>query len=217
MSPDDPRHGTNAGASAHWKDGERPCDPCREAGSRRRKLNRLRSYSGQPGTVPFRGTLRRLRALRALGWSNAQIAARTPGVSARTLDGVGRGPWVHRDTADAIAAVYEELCMTFPPPSRVASYNRTMAKKFGWAPPLAWDDIDRDPAPVVVDEDRQTRRIHTAGQRLAHEVAEEYEAFRAMGMSKRDIARRLGLSLDGLDTALKRAELAAATDEGTAA
>lgn len=30
MSPDDPRHGTRAGAVAHRKDGETPCDPCRK-------------------------------------------------------------------------------------------------------------------------------------------------------------------------------------------
>lgn len=31
MKTDDPRHGTRAGAQAHRKDGEFPCDPCREA------------------------------------------------------------------------------------------------------------------------------------------------------------------------------------------
>jgi hypothetical protein len=30
MKPDDPRHGTRAGAVAHRKDGEKPCAPCRQ-------------------------------------------------------------------------------------------------------------------------------------------------------------------------------------------
>lgn len=31
MSPDDPRHGSYRGSRAHQRDGEEPCDPCREA------------------------------------------------------------------------------------------------------------------------------------------------------------------------------------------
>lgn len=31
MKPDDPRHGTPAGAKKHRRDGERPCESCREA------------------------------------------------------------------------------------------------------------------------------------------------------------------------------------------
>jgi hypothetical protein len=37
MRADDPRHGTNAGAIAHWKDGERPCTSCMDARQRARK------------------------------------------------------------------------------------------------------------------------------------------------------------------------------------
>lgn len=39
MSPDDPRHGTEAGYRAHYTHLEKPCPPCREAGRRRAQLN----------------------------------------------------------------------------------------------------------------------------------------------------------------------------------
>lgn len=45
MSPDDPRHGTPAGAKVHWNAGQEPCDDCREGARiitmRRRKLRGL--------------------------------------------------------------------------------------------------------------------------------------------------------------------------------
>jgi len=33
VTPDDPRHGTESGYRKHYRDGEKPCDDCRRAGS----------------------------------------------------------------------------------------------------------------------------------------------------------------------------------------
>lgn len=53
MSPDDPRHGTNAGAIQHWRDGETPCPPCATAARRTRKAARLDALNGRERRVPL--------------------------------------------------------------------------------------------------------------------------------------------------------------------
>lgn len=116
---------------------------------KRRYLNR-----DQPLMVPAIGTQRRLRALFALGWTSRDLAP---------LLGVGdarvgylasdRQSTVLPDTAARVAAVYERLSMTIPtdPPRLsprhcgVRARQRRLAVRRGWAPPLAWDNID-DPA-----------------------------------------------------------------------
>ena len=40
MSPSDPRHGTSAGARAHHRAGEKPCDSCRLAANDDRRARR---------------------------------------------------------------------------------------------------------------------------------------------------------------------------------
>ena len=44
------RHGTDAGARAHWRAGEKPCEPCREA-SNRAQLDRVRRRNQKPPTA----------------------------------------------------------------------------------------------------------------------------------------------------------------------
>ena len=48
MTPDDPRHGTNAGYQTHWREGEQACEPCKAAKRRRQKLNRYDTHRGVP-------------------------------------------------------------------------------------------------------------------------------------------------------------------------
>lgn len=95
------------------------------------------------GLVDATGTRRRLRALTAIGWTSSEMGARC-GLSAATLANVsgGRVATVNVRTADAVAVMYRELCMT-PGPSSAA---RRRASCACWAPPLAWDDDLDDPA-----------------------------------------------------------------------
>lgn len=51
MTPDDPRHGTNAGAMQHWRDGEPVCEPCSKASAIMCKQHRLARHRGNPATV----------------------------------------------------------------------------------------------------------------------------------------------------------------------
>jgi hypothetical protein len=53
-------------------------------------------------------------------------------------------PWMR----DKIAAVYETLSMRVPENSRPVAQVRASARRNGYVPPLAWNDIDLDEAPV---------------------------------------------------------------------
>lgn len=140
MSPDDPRHGTYAGYQAGCHDA---C--CRSAAAdyqRRRYLDH-QVLGLPPRCVDPTGSRRRIHALQRIGWSAEALSARL-GHSRAWLNvtlnrDASRG--INQTTAAAITALYEELCMT-PGPSDI---TRRRAIAAGWAPPLAWDDID-DPA-----------------------------------------------------------------------
>jgi hypothetical protein len=136
--------------------------------------------------VPAHGTRRRLEALAALGWPPKTISAR-----AGLHPGFGRCFFyqnydrVKASTADAIDAVFRELCMTPAPESAVSAQMRSRAQTQGWLPPLAWDDID-DPNEVPsvtalpvkdeIDEAAVLRMLD--GRRVESTVAEKSEAMR---------------------------------------
>jgi len=93
------------------------------------------------------GLVRRVRALQAIGWPQRAIAA-AAGVSLPTISYLAQdrlvGAWGRVDAG--VRAAYERLHMT-PGPSQA---SRDLARRRGWAPPLAWDDIDdpqEKPAP----------------------------------------------------------------------
>lgn len=92
-----------------------------------------------PGCVDPTGTIRRVRALAAIGYPIAHIAD-AAGMHRDALTKITRGnfPRVRATTADTIASVYRRLADT-PGPSQRA---RNTAAKQGWAPPGAWDNID---------------------------------------------------------------------------
>lgn len=157
-----------------------------------------------PMRIPVLGTRRRLQALAALGWRYSDIADRMGVAKCRIGHlAVGVNPTVHRDTAAAVAAVYEQLSMTVGP----SQYNRTLAAGRGWAPPLAWDDdrID-DPAGrprrsggraltkgKAFDEIAIERAM--AGDRVHLTPTERTEAVRRLtdrGLSLSQAAERLG-------------------------
>jgi hypothetical protein len=203
MQPEDPRHGTYAGASAHWKAGESPCDACSTAAWRRRKRNSYLAAIGRPATVPKHGLVRRVHALQAIGWTQPQIAA-AAGLSIKTLrNPLLRGSTAYRCTHEAVAEAFERLCMTLPPETtpqqrRDAAYARTVAARNGWAPPLAWDDIDDpDERPKVGTQDDRRDAIDPvtvdrllAGQHVPSTPTEKREAMRrwlAAGRSERSL------------------------------
>lgn len=88
------------------------------------------------GFVPALGARRRIRAMMALGWTHAHMKEQSGIRTALVLN--QRGDLIARATHDAIDVMYEALCMTLGPSER----TRTRAAAAGYAPPLAWDDID---------------------------------------------------------------------------
>lgn len=148
MQADDPRHGTNAGAVQHWKDKESPCPPCAQAGYRARKGRRA-----EPATVPAIGARRRLQALLVLGYSYKDLPQRL-GVSRRAvcdwIRGKGGGR-ISRRSHERIDRLYRELCMTPNPDADVRTINA--ARRNGYAPPLAWDNIDDPDEQPTYDAD----------------------------------------------------------------
>lgn len=104
-----------------------------------------RSYGRAEPFVPNTGTRRRIQALIALGWRHSDMHERCGITTHVALH--QKGNWVTRTTHDAIRSLYADLCMT-PGPSTA---SRGRAARLGYAPPLAWDDIDHDPAPNTPD------------------------------------------------------------------
>jgi hypothetical protein len=142
VNADDPRHGKYAGAVAHWMSNERPCDACSVAEARYRKTRKLKHLRGVPVTVSAVGIRRRLHALMALGYTGPQVAEAS-GLSIATMRSIDYhgSQKVHAITAEKVIAVYERLSMTRPE-GQYANRARVMARRRGWLPPLAWDDID---------------------------------------------------------------------------
>ena len=156
------------------------------------------------------GTRRRLQALVALGWPPAWIAQQMERDRAnlhRVLD-------AHRVTARTaadVATVYDRLWDKRPQP-RTARARRAvadalaMAQLRGWLTPLAWDDIDLDPAPPAqpgADDDEVDDVAvelallgHTVrlAQLTTHEQDEVVRRLTERGKSLRDIAAQLSTS-----------------------
>ena len=204
MSPTDPRHGEYRGYVKHYADGEKPCDACRTAAARVRKRNRYLAQSGRPVTVPALGMRRRVQALQAIGWSQPRIAA-AAGLSDKSLkDSLYRGESVYRSTHEAVTRAYERLSMTLPPENtsqekRDATYSRTVAKKRGWLPPLAYDDARIDD-PTYKPNAGTDRKLYRTDDLLA-----EVDHLARAGESVERIAQRLGVSVEAIEKARERA------------
>lgn len=189
MTPEDPRHGSYAGAVQHWFDKERPCDQCARAEWRYRKTRQLRALQGNPATVPAIGTKRRIEALHALGWARRQIADAS-GVSLNTLHSIfaHESTRVLSGTANAIADAYDRMSMTLPS-GGYADRGRAAARRRGWLPPLAWDEDTIDnpdarphssPARPQNSDDIDPVAVERAvlGEHLPLTRAERHEAIR---------------------------------------
>lgn len=128
-----PRHGT----VSDYRYGCR-CDDSREAYRLYRK--RLRQGRHQPRIVPAIGTVRRLRALAAIGWNCAELSRRLGYTTPRGVQSLRehRSDVVLARVATRVSALYGRLEGT----AGVDHRARLLAVRRGWAPPLAWNNID---------------------------------------------------------------------------
>jgi hypothetical protein len=191
--------GTNGGYLVHVFAKESACDPCREAhNTAHRNLRSKRYLRGVDRLyIDSTGSIRRIRALMALGWrySDIDTAAGYATVRPTWAHNIVTQAMVHIDTAEKVDEVYRQLGMTLGPSSRV----RGLAAGRGWAPPLAWDDIDNDDAPNLggTDDDIDPVVVDrlVAGHRTPSTNAEKCEAMRrwlAMGKSEASLCMAHG-------------------------
>jgi len=147
------------------------------------------------------GTMRRLRALMAIGYSGKQLGDRLDITTANLWPLVRGRESVHAATARKVADLYDELWDQ--PGNRRKSIN--LASRRGWALPLAWDDdeID-DPAATACLDTR------TAGVQVPLDVLlEDFEHTRGQHRGNtRLAAERLGVTREALEKALHRARAA---------
>ncbi len=122
---------------------------CPEAREEWRIYNkRLREGRGPVRRVSRIGTVRRLRALAAIGWRWQDIAAARGFGTWQAVQDLAireQGGIMDVSTANEIAALYHRLSGTPGPSERTR--RRSAAK--GWAPPLAWDDDTIDDPDAV--------------------------------------------------------------------
>jgi hypothetical protein len=139
--------------------------------------------------VDATGTIRRIRALYAIGHTLPQIAAHV-GINHNHVGNIARGKWttVRATTADAVANAYRHMARSAGPSLRA----RTIATRNGWHGPLAWDDID-DPA--ALPEIDGVTRTHRAKKRdTADAITAEVQHLANCGESTYFIAQKLGRS-----------------------
>lgn len=101
------------------------------------------------GVLDATGTIRRMHALHARGWSRHAIADRL-GVEDYSLTWIERSGRVTGRMARKIRDLYEQLWDQAPPAATQqerAGITMTLrrAREHGWAPPAAWDDDIDDP------------------------------------------------------------------------
>lgn len=179
---------------------------------------RKRRYLGLvPKPISPVGTMRRVQALYALGWTCPEIGERL-GVSAARVGHIMNGLYarVTPETDARVRAVYDELSMTVPvdkPMVRrgdcpIHERGRNDARRRGYAPPLAWDDetIDdpaakpahllRPAAPRGFDEAAVRRRVDGdhAVQLSDPDRREVVRRLHARGFSDGEIENQSGIS-----------------------
>ncbi|MEV6413885.1 hypothetical protein [Kribbella sp. NPDC051718] len=159
------------------------------------------------------GTVRRIQALVALGWSQSNIARRL-GISRANFTPIAQGlrPATTGAHDRAVRGLYAELSMKKPPETThreklVASRSRNYAKAHGWVSPLAWDDesIDDPAAKPYADTETDTSYVDQAAveRRMSGDksvrlnAAEQAELVRRMtaaGTSRNEVERRTGIN-----------------------
>lgn len=153
--------------------------------------------------ISSRGTQRRIQALARVGWSMSKQAD-IIGMEPTNLHRILHNTTVTVTTHRAVETMFTELWNQTP--ERVTQWDQTaytrtvnFAKRHKWVSPLAWDDIDNDPAPPVAEQltavDDMAVELAVSGHPVRLRTEERLEAVRrlhAMRWSDTRIAERLG-------------------------
>jgi hypothetical protein len=127
------------------KPGRAPASKLRPA-TARRILNVQPTLDNLGGStvIDAAGTVRRLRGLVAVGWSQSKLGARL-GITPQNFTTLINAERVTARTARAVRALYDEMWDQVPPQGShrlkiSVSRARNHAAAHGWLPPAAWDD-----------------------------------------------------------------------------
>jgi len=145
------------------------------------------------------GTARRVQALCCIGWTLTE-QARHVGWLVSNYAGLTAGHPVTARNARLVAGLYDQLSMTPAPAGHPSARARRFAAGKGWAPPLAWDDDTID--------DPKARPVGYTGQPKREPVAEFAAAYRqvaAPGLTNRQMAEQLGITVGALKARRARA------------
>jgi len=163
------------------------------------------------------GTVRRIQALVALGWSQSKLADRLAIQRSNFHLASDRCTLVMAATDRTVRELYDELSMKLPPAAEwrdkiAANRARSYAKARGWLPPLAWDDEGLDDPFYVpelpkdraimhnpeLDEAAIYRRMHgDKSVRLSKaEAAELVRRWQASGRTFTELQRQTGITPD---------------------
>ena len=150
------------------------------------------------------GTMRRLRALVAIGYPYTEIAAAV-GMHERPIGAIARGDYdkVRVATAEAVLALYARLSMV----PGTSSLARTIAGRNGWVPPLAWDED-------VIDDPNAEPELAVDGAPAWFVLAENAVELQDLGLTREQSAARLGATVEELRSALNRYRSGSYATEG---
>ena len=161
-----------------------------------------------PKFVDSTGARNRLQALGAARWPQAALARELGDVSVSTITAIMRGDRVTVRTDQAVRALYSRLWDKQPPERTAderggATRAANHARRMGWAPPAAWEDLELDrPDGRPVEGWQPSARVRHRSVDLA-EDAEWIMRTEECGLAR--AAERLGVPKDTLEHAMLRA------------
>lgn len=161
---------------------------------RQQKVNRL---TKGPGTIDPTGTIRRMRALYALGWTWDALGEELGGCKNRAYriaHGRHTDRGVYRDTEKRVREVYERLSMVRPD-GWTADRARRYAQRHGWVPPLAWEGIDIDDPAARPDVGAPDKRGGNGGRSIAN-LLEDAEWLADSDAALSEVIERLAVNRD---------------------
>jgi hypothetical protein len=137
--------------------------------------------------VDATGTMRRLRALVAIGWPIDQLAPQL-GIYPTALGNIARGELAHVRiaTADTVALHYQHLIRRPGPSNR----GRILARKKGWHGPAAWDGAAIDDPNAKPETGKPYKPADKYGR--DPDRTREIEHLYLLNESPQQIAKQLG-------------------------
>ncbi|MFJ8301559.1 hypothetical protein ACIQ9R_37420 [Streptomyces sp. NPDC094447] len=177
----------------------------------------LTPESMTPGMLPAAGSVRRVRALNAMGWPTRVIADHMGTVPAR-IRSVTAQRLVTRATAQGISNCYQALHRLNPlehgiAPGTVLKLTRMAARK-GWRDPLWWEDMGHidDPEFDPASVEQELGRNEEAAVRRG-----EIEHLMSYGFDHENIAARMNMHPTTVRNIMNELRTGKRRDRGAAA